>query len=46
MRAAGVKMLCKPSSRVDFGTPVRAAFITDPSGNAIELTDVGPVART
>jgi catechol 2,3-dioxygenase-like lactoylglutathione lyase family enzyme len=45
MRAAGVKMLGEPSSRVDFGTPVRAAFITDPSGNAIELTDVGPLSR-
>src|SRR5262249_38053194 len=41
VRAAGVKMLGEPSSRVDFGTPVRAAFITDPSGNVIELTDVG-----
>ena len=45
MRAAGVKMLGEPSSRVDFGTPVRAAFITDPAGNAIELTDVGPLPR-
>lgn len=44
MRAAGVKMLGEPSARVDFGTPVRAAFITDPSGNAIELTDVGPLS--
>ena len=43
VRAAGVKMLGEPSSRVDFGTTVRAAFITDPSGNAIELTDVGPI---
>ena len=46
VRAAGVKMLGEPSSRVDFGTPVRAAFITDPSGNVIELTDVGPLNRT
>jgi len=44
VRAAGVKMLGEPSSRVDFATPVRAAFITDPSGNAIELTDVGPLS--
>jgi predicted enzyme related to lactoylglutathione lyase len=43
VRAAGVKMLGEPSARVDFGTPVRAAFITDPSGNAIELTNVGPL---
>jgi catechol 2,3-dioxygenase-like lactoylglutathione lyase family enzyme len=46
VRAAGVKMLGQPSSRVDFGTTVRAAFITDPSGNVIELTDVGPLPRT
>src|SRR5262249_732197 len=46
VRAAGVKTLGDPSSRVDFGTPVRAAFITDPSGNVIELTDVGPLGRT
>ncbi len=45
VRAAGVKMLGEPSSRVDFGTPVRAAFITDPAGNVIELTDVGPLSR-
>jgi catechol 2,3-dioxygenase-like lactoylglutathione lyase family enzyme len=46
VRDAGVKMLGAPSSRVDFGTPVHAAFITDPSGNVIELTDVGPLGRT
>ena len=46
VRAAGVKMHGEPSSRVDFGTPVQAAFITDPSGNVIELTDVGPLTRT
>jgi glyoxylase I family protein len=46
VRAAGVKMLGEPSTRVDFGTTVHAAFITDPSGNVIELTDVGPLART
>ena len=45
VRAAGAKMLGEPSSRVDFGTTVHAAFITDPSGNVIELTDVGPLAR-
>src|SRR5207244_8283753 len=45
VRAAGVKMLGEPSSRVDFETPVRAAFSTDPSGNAIELTDVGHLSR-
>jgi catechol 2,3-dioxygenase-like lactoylglutathione lyase family enzyme len=46
VRAAGVKMLGEPSTRVDFGTPVRAAFVTDPSGNVIELTDVGPLTRS
>jgi catechol 2,3-dioxygenase-like lactoylglutathione lyase family enzyme len=46
MRAAGVKMLGEPSTRVDFGTTVKAAFITDPTGNVIELTDVGPLTRT
>ena len=45
VRAAGVKTIGEPSSRVDFGTPVHAAFITDPSGNVIELTDVGPLDR-
>lgn len=46
VRAAGVKMLGEPSTRVDFGTTVRAAFVTDPSGNVIELTDVGPLPRS
>jgi catechol 2,3-dioxygenase-like lactoylglutathione lyase family enzyme len=45
VRAAGAKLLGEPSTRVDFGTTVRAAFITDPSGNVIELTDVGPLSR-
>jgi len=39
--AAGVPFLGAPSERVDFGTTtVRAAFVTDPAGNVIELTDV------
>jgi len=42
LRAAGVPFLGEPSTRVDFGTTVRAAFVTDPSGNVIELTDIGP----
>ena len=45
VRAAGVKTLGEPSSRVDFGTTVRAAFVTDPSGNVIELTDGGPLPQ-
>ena len=32
-----------PGAREDFGKPVRAAFIKDPAGNFIELTDVPPV---
>jgi catechol 2,3-dioxygenase-like lactoylglutathione lyase family enzyme len=43
LRDAGVRFLGKPSSRVDFGTTVLAAFVTDPAGNVIELTNVGPV---
>jgi hypothetical protein len=35
-----------PSERADFGTRVRAAFISDPAGNVIELTDVGPLVAT
>ena len=44
LRAVDVTMLGEPSPRVDFGATVRAAFITDPSGNVIELTDVGPLS--
>ena len=40
LSAAGVRFLGAPSERVDFGTTVRAAFVTDPAGNVIELTDV------
>ena len=42
LRAAGVSFLGQPSSRVDFGTTVLAAFVHDPAGNFIELTNVGP----
>jgi glyoxylase I family protein len=43
LREAGVGFLGEPGSRVDFGTTtVWAAFVRDPSGNVIELTDVGP----
>jgi len=45
LRDAGVAFLGEPGSRVDFGTTtVRAAFVADPAGNVIELTDVGPPA--
>jgi glyoxylase I family protein len=43
LRAAGVSFLGEPGSRVDFGTTVLAAFVKDPAGNVIELTNVGPV---
>lgn len=39
---ANVQFLSAPSERSDFGIRVRAAFILDPSGNVVELTDVGP----
>ncbi len=35
--------MSEPSERVDFGTTVRAAFVSDPAGNVVELTDVGPL---
>jgi catechol 2,3-dioxygenase-like lactoylglutathione lyase family enzyme len=38
----GIEFLLPPSERLDFGKPVRAAFIRDPAGNVIELTDVDP----
>jgi catechol 2,3-dioxygenase-like lactoylglutathione lyase family enzyme len=42
IEARGIEFLLPPSERLDFGTPVRAAFIRDPAGNVIELTDVDP----
>jgi catechol 2,3-dioxygenase-like lactoylglutathione lyase family enzyme len=42
LHGAGVKFMGEPTSRVDFGTTVWAAFVTDPAGNVIELTNVGP----
>jgi catechol 2,3-dioxygenase-like lactoylglutathione lyase family enzyme len=38
----GVPFVMGPSTREDFGRTVRAAFIADPAGNVIELTDVDP----
>ena len=46
LKAAGVPFLGEPSSRVDFGTTVLAAFVTDPAGNVIELTNVGPLEES
>ena len=42
LRAAGVPFLGEPSTRTDFGKTVLAAFVHDPAGNSIELTNVGP----
>lgn len=44
LHAAGTPFLMGPSERSDFGRRVRAAFLTDPAGNVVELTDVGPLA--
>jgi lactoylglutathione lyase len=38
----GVPWFGEPRSREDFGRTVWAAFIEDPAGNVIELTDVDP----
>jgi glyoxylase I family protein len=43
LKAAGAELRGEPSSRSDFGRTVWAAFLTDPSGNAIEITNVGPL---
>ena len=44
LKSNSVAFLSEPSERSDFGIAVRAAFVLDPSGNVIELTDVGPLA--
>ena len=41
----GIPFMMGPNAREDFGRPVRAAFIQDPAGNTIELTDVDPAAQ-
>ena len=40
--AKGVNWVAQPNSREDFGVTVWAAFIEDPDGNIIELTNAGP----
>jgi catechol 2,3-dioxygenase-like lactoylglutathione lyase family enzyme len=42
LASRGIEFLLPPNAREDFGVPVRAAFIRDPAGNVIELTDVDP----
>ena len=44
LKSDGVNFTGDTMSREDFGVPVRAAFCQDPSGNAIEFTDVGPLS--
>lgn len=44
LERADVPFLGPPRTRVDFGVPVQAAFVSDPAGNVVELTDVGPLA--
>ncbi len=45
LRERGVVFPGEPSTRLDFGIPVRAAFVMDPAGNTVELTDVGPLTN-
>jgi methylmalonyl-CoA/ethylmalonyl-CoA epimerase len=42
LEARGVRFMIPPGEREDFGKRVRVAFIRDPAGNNIELTDVDP----
>ncbi|HLI74345.1 MAG TPA: VOC family protein [Acidimicrobiales bacterium] len=42
LRAAGVGFLGEPTSRHDPDMTVWQAFVTDPAGNVIELTNLGP----
>ena len=42
LKSGGVDFMGDTMSREDLGVPVKAAFCRDPSGNVIELTDVGP----
>ena len=43
LKSQGVPFGMDTMQREDFGVPVRAAFCTDPDGNVVELTDVGPL---
>jgi catechol 2,3-dioxygenase-like lactoylglutathione lyase family enzyme len=44
LKARGVPFVMDTMQREDFGVPVKAAFCTDPDGNVVELTDVGPLS--
>jgi catechol 2,3-dioxygenase-like lactoylglutathione lyase family enzyme len=43
LEAAGAHFVMGYRSREDFGVPVQTAFVSDPDGNVIELTDVPPL---
>jgi len=45
LKSEGVSFLGDTMLREDFGTPVKATFCKDPSGNVVELTDVPPLAN-
>lgn len=40
IKDAGVELTADIREREDFGVPVKTAFLKDPAGNLIELTDV------
>ena len=42
--AGGGRLVSPSRQREDFGVPVVAAFVADPDGNVLELTDVGPLS--
>lgn len=41
--AGGARLVSPARRREDFGVGVVAAFVADPDGNVLELTDVGPL---
>jgi catechol 2,3-dioxygenase-like lactoylglutathione lyase family enzyme len=43
LEARGVPFVMGHRTREDFGVPVQTAFVSDPDGNVIELTDVPPL---
>jgi catechol 2,3-dioxygenase-like lactoylglutathione lyase family enzyme len=42
MKSRGVDFFMDVRRREDFGVGVKTAFVKDPDGNAIEMTDVAP----
>ncbi|MAG32738.1 MAG: hypothetical protein CL908_17800 [Deltaproteobacteria bacterium] len=45
LKSVGVDFLGDTMQREDLGVPVKATFCRDPSGNVVELTDVGPFSN-